>query len=164
MPGPQQQGARLADGHDRDHGVLPVAPADPVAVPGDAVPPVAVVAEPGRDERLPELARVVRAERLPGPGQDGVGQRPVLPVVREQARYGDHPLVHLPLLGLPGHLRHQLFEQLVGAGQPPRQHVDPRAVAEHGAPDGRQRVQADLVGLVEEGALKVDRHGLSLRP
>ncbi len=46
-PGAKHQGPRRAQGQDGDHGVLRGAAADPVTVPGDAVPAVPVEAQPG---------------------------------------------------------------------------------------------------------------------
>ena len=65
----QGEPARVADGDDRDHGVLAPAAADGVAVPGDAVAPVAVVAAAGGHERLAELGAVVLRERVAGLGR-----------------------------------------------------------------------------------------------
>ena len=45
-----------------------------VAVPRDAVAAVAVVAEPGRAERLPELGRVVGGQRVAGLTRSGSGR------------------------------------------------------------------------------------------
>src|SRR5690606_4229194 len=70
---PQRQLARSAHGQDRDHGVGQPSSADAVTVPRDAVPAVAVVAQPGGAERLTEFGKVMRAERLPRLGQDRVG-------------------------------------------------------------------------------------------
>ena len=59
-PRTQRQPARVAERDDRDHRVLVRAAADRVAVPGDAVAAVAVVAAAGGQERLAELGPVVR--------------------------------------------------------------------------------------------------------
>ena len=64
--GPQQERPGRAERDDRDHGVLGLAAADGVAVPGDAVAAVAVEAQPGGAERLAELVGVVRVQRLAG--------------------------------------------------------------------------------------------------
>ena len=74
----QGQPARVADRDDRDHGVLGPAAADGVAVPGDAVAAVAVVAAAGGHERLAQLGEVVRRERVAGLGRGsggGAGRR-----------------------------------------------------------------------------------------
>ena len=62
----QLQRARLSDREDRHHCVLGAAPADRVAVPGNAVAPVAVVAQSGGDKGLAQFAGVVLVERLAG--------------------------------------------------------------------------------------------------
>ena len=49
------------------------APADPVPVPGHAVPPVPVQAQPGGAERLAQLRPVVLVQRLPGAVSTGSG-------------------------------------------------------------------------------------------
>ena len=74
----QQQVPRRAHGEDRDHRVLARAPPDPVPVPGDTVPAVAVVAQPGRGERLAQLLGVVRARarRAPRPAPGAAARRP----------------------------------------------------------------------------------------
>src|SRR4029450_5796491 len=61
-PGPQPQGPWGADRHDGAHGVLRRAAADRVAVPGNAVAPVAVVAQTGRPERFAQLVGVPLGE------------------------------------------------------------------------------------------------------
>ena len=61
----EQQGARRAQGDDRDHGVLrPPAP-DRVAMPGNAVAAVAVQAQTRSAERLAELRAEMRAPCRP---------------------------------------------------------------------------------------------------
>ncbi|ODR81923.1 hypothetical protein BG842_23850 [Haladaptatus sp. W1] len=89
------------EGYDRHHRVLGGAAADVVAVPGDAVGPVAVVTQSRGGERLPELASVVVVQCIAGLVQ--CRMRPVLPlgVVPNQARHIDHAVVHLPAFGAP---------------------------------------------------------------
>lgn len=152
--GPQQQVTGRSHRQDGDHGVLAGAPADAVAVPGDAVPAVAVVAQPGRGERLAQLLRVVGAQRVAGLGEDGVGERGAGAVVREQPGHGDDLVVHLAPLGPPGHFGGQMVEERVGAVQPAGEQVDPGAAAEFGAAHAVERAEPQLVVLVEERALE----------
>ena len=77
---PQRQPPRVAERHDRDHRVLRSAAADRVAVPGDAVAAVAVVAAPGGHERLAELGAVVVRERVARLVEQRVGERLALAV------------------------------------------------------------------------------------
>ena len=126
--GRSSSAAGCPEGQDRDHRVLGAGAADAVAVPGHRVAAVAVEAEAGRGERLAELGRVVLVEgRLDGV-EHGVGQRVALAVEAEQAGHVDDLVVHLAPLGVPGHALDQPGEQVVGAVQPARQDVDPRAV------------------------------------
>ena len=82
----------------------------------------------------PSSARVVRVEgRLDGV-EHRVGQRVALAVEAEQAGHVDDLVVHLAPLGVPRHALDQPGEQVVGAVQPARQDVDPRAVRQQGAP------------------------------
>jgi transposase len=61
---PQRQRARRADRNDRDHGVLSGAATDRVAVPGDAVAAVAVVAQTGGADLLSgDLVATIPAAR-----------------------------------------------------------------------------------------------------
>jgi transposase len=61
---PQRQRARRADRNDRDHGVLSGAATDRVAVPGDAVAAVAVVAQTGGADQLSgDLVATIPAAR-----------------------------------------------------------------------------------------------------
>ena len=51
-------------------------------------------------------------------------------VEADQPRHVEHALVHLPALGAPRDLRHQLVEQPVGVREPAGAHLHPRAAAE----------------------------------
>jgi AcrR family transcriptional regulator len=150
--GTQQQVTGRAHGEDGDHRVLARAPADPVAVPGDAVPAVAAAAQPGRGERLAEPVAVVRAQRVARLGRHRGRQRLAGAVARQQSRHVDGVVVHPVPLRPPGHLRGQVFEERVGAGEPSRQQVDPGAPVQLGAAHPVERAEPQLVGLVEERA------------
>ncbi len=115
---PQQQVPGSAERHNGHQGVPVAAAADPVAVPGDAVAAVAVVAQAGGAERLPELGRVVGAERVARLDEGRVGQRVGLVVEAQQAGHIDLAVVHLPALAVPRHGRDQSLEQQVGALHP----------------------------------------------
>ena len=123
----QGQPPRVADGDDRDHGVLAPAAAEGVAVPRDAVATVAVVAAAGRHERLAQLGVVVLGEPVPRLGEGRVGERFADAVRVHEPGYVDHPVVHLPALGSPRHVAHHGREHLVGVRQPVAEYVDPRA-------------------------------------
>src|ERR1700722_12777625 len=71
----QQQRPGLTERQDRDHRVLGGAAPDGVTMPGDAVPAVPVEAQSRRHERLAELARVVRVQRVAARVQGRVWQR-----------------------------------------------------------------------------------------
>src|SRR6478609_1982007 len=118
---PEQQRPGGAQGDDRHHGVLTLAPTDGVAVPGDRVAAVSVEAQPGGPERLFELRPVVPAELLARGGKTWMWQPVTLVVEAEQPRHVDDALVHLALLRPPRHLLDQVVEQLLGAGEPARQ-------------------------------------------
>src|SRR6478752_8842480 len=105
-PRSQREPARVAEGDDRDHRVLGLAAADGVAVPGDAVATIAVVAAAGGHERLAELGAVVRRQRSTGPRQGRMGERLADAVRVQQAGYGDLAVVHLPSLRAPRHVLH----------------------------------------------------------
>ena len=85
-PRPQRQGPRRAQRQDRHHGVLARAPSGRITVPGHAVPPVPVQAQPRGPERLAQFGPVVRGQRLPRGGQRRVRQRLVLAVKAQQPR------------------------------------------------------------------------------
>ncbi len=129
---------------------------DPVAVPGHAVPAVPVVAEAEGAERLAELVRVVPAQRRPGLSEHRVRRFGVGRVRGEQTGDVHHPLVHLPAFRPPGDGPGQLFEQLVRAVQPPRQQVQPGAVAEHLSSQAGEQAEAGAVavGVVEQRGLE----------
>ena len=142
----------------RDHRVLALPAADRVAVPGDAVAAVAVVAAAGGHERLAETGEVVGGERLAGLVEQRVGERVADAVGVHEPRHVDDPVVHLPPLGPPRHVADQRREHVVGRRQPVAAYVDPRAAGQHAALDaveGRHRGRA----VVEQGALEVhDAH------
>src|SRR5699024_1349138 len=73
-PWPRQPAAWRTDRQDRDHRVLTVTAADPVAVPRHAVPTVPVVAQPSGAERLPEFVAVIPAQRVPRVVEYRIGQ------------------------------------------------------------------------------------------
>jgi hypothetical protein len=72
----------------------------------------------------------MRAERLACPGENRLGKWFALAVELQQPGYVHHPVVHLPALGLPRDRPGEALKQRVGAGEPTRQHIDPRAVRE----------------------------------
>ncbi len=123
---PQHQRPRAAHREDRHHGVLARRPADAVAVPGDAVAPVAVEAQPGGDEALAELGLVVVAQRLADGHEHRVRERLVGVVELREARHVDDVVVHLPPFRPPRHLVVEHVEQRVPAGQPRRAAGPPR--------------------------------------
>src|SRR5262249_825923 len=75
---------------------------DRVAVPGHAVPPVPVQAQPRGAQRLAELGPGMLAERIPGRGEHRVGQGLTLAVETHQPRHLAHPVGHPPPLAPPG--------------------------------------------------------------
>ena len=160
-PRPQQQRARGAERHDRDHGVFRAAPAGRVAVPRDAVPAVPVQAQPRGHERLAELRPGVRGERRLGLAEHRIRQRIRLAVEAVQPRHVDHPVIHLPPLGAPRDRAGQPGEQRVGAADPAWQHVDPRAAAQRG-PRRCERPRGGLLPAVQQRCLECKRHGTSL--
>ena len=88
----------------------------------------------------------------------------MLVVEAQQPRDVDHPVVHRAPLGVPRHGVAQPLEQRVGAVDPARPQVDPGAVGQFGAPDGRaQRPQRHVRPRIEEGRLEAgDRHSSSI--
>ncbi|GGV98569.1 hypothetical protein GCM10010230_22420 [Streptomyces narbonensis] len=114
-----------------------------------------------------------------------------LAVVREEARHGDHALVHLTFLGTPRHAPRELLEEGVGAVEPAGQVIHPRtagvpataatiaiaiadsAASEHDPPETAQGAGSAVGVLVEQGALEAGkageggswcRHGSSIDP
>src|SRR3954470_8758446 len=81
--GSEHQWAGRAEGDDGDHRVLGAAAPDPVAVPGDTVPPVAVEAHACGDEGLAQLGSVVAVEVVAGVGERGV-RKALVPAVPTQ--------------------------------------------------------------------------------
>jgi hypothetical protein len=147
--------ARRAQRHDGHHRVLTTTAADAIAVPGDAVSAVTVVAQPGRPERLAKGARVVSAQRLPGLVEQRVGQRVLLVVEAQQPGHDDLAVVHGPALGVPGHGVGQGLEQQVGAADPGTAHLDPGAVGQDRAFGvSRQRAHGRFFGDVQQGRLQ----------
>jgi hypothetical protein len=156
-PGPQQQGARLAERDDRDHRVEHGPAALGVAVPRDAVATGAVQAHAHRGEGLAELREVVVGEAAPCLGQKLVRQWLVRVVPPQQPRDVDLAVVHPHPLGAPVDLVQQCVEHDVGAAHPTRQVVDPRAVgqlvpgrASVESPERRLRCEVEHRGLVSD--------------
>jgi DNA ligase-1 len=156
----QQQRARLAQGDDRHHGVACRAAPEPVAVPGDAVAPVAVVAQARGGELLTQLLGVVGVQCVAGALEQRVRQLFARRVVAQEAWDGHHVVVHTAALGAPGDIGGQAFEQVVGTAEPAREGVDPRAVGQRGAPGPCQLGQAGIAGREERALLVV--HGPTL--
>jgi len=133
----QQERTGLTERHKGHYGIRDLG-RYAVAVPGNAVAAVAVEVEPHRIE--PDV--VVRRER---------GARVLEPLVRARGRLvdaqpgGEAWLVDLPVVHptpplAPDNVTEELFEGLVGAGQPTRAVVDPGDLVELDpckAPKGR---------------------------
>ncbi|CAM5688895.1 KsdD-like steroid dehydrogenase [Streptomyces violaceorubidus] len=85
----QQQVPGCAHREDGDHRVLARATSDPVAVPGDAVPAVAVVAQARGGEGFAQLPGVVGRQRVARLGQQRVRERVGRAVEGEQPGYVD---------------------------------------------------------------------------
>ena len=126
---PQPERAGRAEGDECDDGLGQV-PGHPVAVPGDAVGPVAVEVHPDLGESDPVPVRK-RRRHLP---QVVRRWRTVVehPTVGEPG-FGDGPVVHVHGPPAPWRLRQQSREQLVRAVAPTGPVVHPRAVGEHAA-------------------------------
>ena len=141
------------------------AASDRVAVPGDAVAPVAVQAEARGRERLTELLAVVLGERLPGLLEHGVGKGLALGVEAEQPRDVDHAVVHRSPFGPPGHDPEQPVEERVRPGDPPLPDIDPGAAIELRSLDrGAERTGAGGVREIEERGLQHDHALPSVHP
>lgn len=128
---PQREDAGGAEADDRHHSVLSAAATNGVAMPGDAVRAVAVVAQPGGGEGLTQFAAVDVVEPPAHPRQ--LRMRRIFDgqvVKTHQPRHIDHPVVHLTALGSPRHRRQQRVQQFFAAGQPARTDVDKGSVAE----------------------------------
>jgi hypothetical protein len=150
--GSQQERAPAAQGEDRDTRVLELAQLS-IAVPGDAVVPVAVVVE--SDTEKGHL--VAPFERGLHGRERGVGQRFGRRIPTRQARVVDHALVHPTFPLRPGHGCHERVEQRVGAPQPVARDVDPTPIVEVEALEGRARIDLGLAP-TQQGAL-LDGHG-----
>ncbi len=162
-PGPKQQGPWRAQGQDGHHGVLFVAPADPVAVPGDAVPAVPVEAQARSTQRLAQVRPVVLVERVARHGQRGIGQGFTLAVEAEQPGHLDHPVVHPAPFLLPRRGVAQPLEQDVGTRHPARPEIHPGAPVEHRPAHRRSEwPRSRLVAQVEQGSLQASLHGPSI--
>jgi hypothetical protein len=106
----------------------------------------------------------VLRERVTRLVEQRVGQRLVLVVEAEQPRDVDHPVVHLAPLRPPRHLALEPQEEVVGAADPARPDVDPRAVRQLGAPNrGTERSEGGPGVPVEERPLEVHGHVAILR-
>jgi hypothetical protein len=155
VDGAQAEAAGRTEGQDGDHGVLGPTSTDAVAVPGDAVAAVAVVAEAGGDELLAELVSVVRVQGGAGGVERRVREGVGGAEVREQTRDVDRLVVHLATLGPPAHLRLQGEEQRVGALHPAGTDVDPGTVRQLATLHrSTQRADDRLVADVEQRTLE----------
>src|SRR3954453_8874675 len=107
----------------------------------------------------------MRIQRLTGRCQLRMGERIVLAIEAEQTRHVDNPLVHLPSLGLPGHLFEEILEEAIGTAQPAGQQVNPGTATESLACDhASKRTERRLLCVreFEEGCLNNARHALTL--
>ncbi len=145
----QQQRTWGSEHEDRDHGVVLVAAADAVAVPGHAVAPVAVEAQAGSRERLAELGRVMPVEFAFDDDECRVGKGVLLVDEVQQSWDVDDLVEHRTALRMPLHAAAQSLEQRVSATYPVVVHVDPGAVAQRGA-DRCQLCRTDIVLEVEQ--------------
>ena len=89
-----------------------------VAVPGDRVAAVSVVAAARGHERLAELGQVVGRQGLAGRREQRMGEGLARAVGRHQAGDVDHAVVHRPLLGPPRDPSAQGGEHVVGGARP----------------------------------------------
>src|SRR3954453_4721502 len=154
---------RRAERDDRDHRVRGAAPADPVAVPGDAVATVPVEAHADRDEVLAQLGAVVAVELRPRLGQQRVRQFLVTPVVPQQARHGDLALVHLPAILPPADVAQQVLQHRVGPGDPAGQVIHPGTATELLSHDpAGQWGERRLLSEIPHRRLVRERHGGTL--
>src|SRR4051794_9184318 len=154
---------RGAERDDRDQRVRGAAPADPVAVPGDAVATVPVEAHADRDEVLAEFGAVVPVELRPRLRQQRVRQFLVTPVVPEQARHGDLALVHLPAVLPPADVAEQVLQHRVGPGDPAGQVIHPGTATEFVSHDpAGQWGERRLLGEIPHRGLVHERHGGTL--
>src|SRR4051794_20271023 len=154
---------RGAERDDRDQRVRGAAPADPVAVPGDAVATVPVEAHADRDEVLAQFGAVVPVELRPRLRQQRVRQFLVTPVVPEQARHGDLALVHLPAVLPPGDVAEQVLQHRVGPGDPAGQVIHPGTATELVSHDpAGQWGERRLLGEIPHRGLVHERHGGTL--
>src|SRR5699024_6706654 len=108
------------------HGVGRTSSAEAVTVPRHRVAAIAVVAQPGRDERLSQLIAIVLREPVTHVTERTVRPYGAFGERSDQARHVDHGVVHLTTLGTPPHLGQQLPEQVIGSRDPARADVDPR--------------------------------------
>ncbi len=144
--GPQRE-----DGHD----ALGPAAGEPVAMPAGAVLAAAVEVEP----EIVVADSIVLRQRVAGGHQRWVG------CLRELAVLGGQPWLEEaltedpPVVRLPGHRVGEPLEQLVGAGEPARKHLDPRPGVERGAPAGPEGgINGRLAATGEEVRLPGDVH------
>lgn len=165
--GSEHQRARCPDRHDSDHGVVGGAAAKPVSVPRHTVPTVAIQTHANGPKRLAQLLAIVRTEAVSGVGHDRVWEQLALVVMAQQPGGVHHAIEHVAALTLPIHVARSAepepVEELVGAGDPPWPHVDPRTVIEVGALHrGGEAAQPDLVDLVQKTALPTRVHLASI--
>src|SRR4051794_34382596 len=154
---------RGAERDDRDHRVRGAAPADPVAVPDDAVATVPVEAHADRDEVFAQFGAVVAVELRPRLGQQRVRQFLVTPVVPQQARHGDLALVHLPAVLPPADVAEQVLQHRVGPEDPAGQVIHPGTATEIVSHDpAGQWGERRLLGEIPHRGLVHERHGGTL--
>ena len=121
----------------------------------------ATEAQPGRDERLAELAVVVPRERVAALGECRVGERVLGAVEALEPRHVDDRVVHLAAFGVPRHVATQRGIQLVRTADPARPQVDPCGVVELASAHGAEGMDDHLVGQVEQRPLEYG-HGATI--
>src|SRR3954451_18293784 len=163
--GPQEEWPGRAERDDGNHRVRRTPAADPVAVPGHAVPTVPVEAHTGTDESLAELGPVVAVQCGASLGEQWMGQRLVSGVPAEQPRNGYLTLVHLASVLPPADIAQQYLEHILRAGDPAGQVVHPRSPAELLPGDApRQGGQGSLLGEVPHRGLVRECHARHRTP
>lgn len=104
--------------------------AERVAVPRDAVSPVAVPTQPGGHERLTQVGGVPVVELRAHLVQHRIGERVVRTVEGHEPGYFDNTVVHPPPFGSPGTTTDQPVEEFAVRIPPALADIDPGAVAQ----------------------------------